>query len=74
VVQPGHFLEGDDRSPIGRLHWSGIRAIHDQREMRSPAMGAANIARQEAPEVALTQHDNLIQALPRRMLPITRSA
>jgi hypothetical protein len=73
MMQSAHFREGDHRALFRRRHRAGVRAVHGQRQMRAPAMVMLEIAGQEAPEVALAQHDPPIQTLP-PVLPIRRSA
>jgi hypothetical protein len=63
-MEATHFREGDDRALLRRLHRAGVRAIHGQRQMRTPAVVIVRIAGQEAPEVALAEDHNLIQAFP----------
>jgi hypothetical protein len=63
VMQSTHFRESDHRALLRRLHRSGVRAIHAQREMRPPAMVILEVARKQAPQMALTHHNDLIQTL-----------
>ena len=63
-MESTHVRESDDRSLLGRLHGSGVRALHGQREKRPPAMVGVRIAGPEAPEVALVEDHHPIQTLP----------
>ncbi len=64
MMESTHFRECDCGSLLGRLHRSGVGAIHGQRQMRPPPMVVVEVAGQEAPEVALAEDHHMVQALP----------
>ena len=72
-MESTHVRKSDDRALFRRLYRAGVRAIHGQRQVRTPAMVIVKIADQEAPQVGLAEDHHVIQTLP-RMLPISRSA
>ena len=64
MMESTHFRGCDDRSLLRRLHRSGVRAIHGQRQMRAPPMVVVKVAGQEVPEVGLAEDNHMVQTLP----------
>jgi hypothetical protein len=62
VVEAPNFRHGDHSTPFWRLYWASIRAIHLQRQVRAPRVVISQVTREDAPEVVLTQDDNVVQA------------
>ena len=56
----GHF---NDLAGDRRLHRSGLRAIHLQRQVCAPAQVVVEIAAQYPSEVCFPQHDDVIETL-----------
>jgi len=44
VMQSTHVRESDDRTLLKRLHRTGVRALHGQRQVRTPVMVIKNIS------------------------------
>ena len=63
VMQSTHVRESDHRALPRRLHRSSVRAVHGQGEMRPPAMVILEVVGEQTPQMALTQHNDLIQTL-----------
>lgn len=62
VVEATNFRHRDHLTTLWRLYWASSRAIHPQRQVRAPRVVIGQIAREDAPEVVLTQHDDVVQA------------
>jgi hypothetical protein len=63
MVETTHLGHGNHRSEGWRLHRAWIGAVHCQGEMDPPAVIIGQVTGQDAPEMALTEHDDVVQAL-----------
>jgi hypothetical protein len=62
VMQATDLRDFPDRTALGRLHHSRIGGIHGQWTMGTPTVIIGKIAHEDAPEVVLMQHDDVVQA------------
>src|SRR5262245_21744698 len=60
VVEAPNFRHGEHSTPFWRLYWASFRAIHLQRQVRTPGVVIGKVVRDDAPEVALTQDDHVV--------------
>jgi hypothetical protein len=59
-----HLRHGDHRSKGWRLHEAWIGTVHRQGKMGPPGVILTQVAGQDVPEMTLTEHDDMVQALP----------
>jgi hypothetical protein len=60
VMQAADFWHCDDSAVLRRLHWSWLRAVHRQRQMRAPAMIILEVLGQELPQMSLVQDNHVV--------------
>ena len=60
MVQTANFREGNDIAGRGSLYGTRPRALLAEGEVRSGVMMVLKIARQDAPQMALVEDNNVI--------------
>ena len=64
VVQPADHREGDDLPPIGRLALADLRRVLIECEVGPGAVIVLEVLPQDAPEVPLSENDDVVEAVP----------
>jgi hypothetical protein len=63
LMKPADLRNRDHLAAVRRLDWASIRAIFVEREMGPRAMIVVDVREQDAAQIALLDHEYMIQAL-----------
>jgi hypothetical protein len=73
VMQATDIRNGDDLAEGRRLDWSFVGCILVERKMSAGAVVVREVGGQNAPQVPLAEHDDMVEAFASQE-PISRSA
>jgi hypothetical protein len=64
MMESPHLGHRDDPAEGRGVNWSWLWAVHRQRQMGTEAMVIPEVIGQNAPQMGLVQHDDVIEHLP----------
>ena len=74
MMEAADFGNRDDRAELRRLDASSVGGILVEREVSPCAVIVREVPGQDTAQVAFAQHEDMIEALARRIDPMSRSA